>query len=136
MEGRRTLWQQNFAKLERERADQVTIKAAAKRYILSDDVLRDVDWNGREIRNAFQTAVALAEYEAEDRAKRPRGIAYAKPATDDAATAASVVPIELNQSHFERVVDMSNSFKKYLASVVPAETNRAGVGERGDDRLL
>ena len=40
------------------------VKAGAKKYILSDDVLQDTEWNGREIRNAFQTAVALAEYEA------------------------------------------------------------------------
>ncbi|QSZ29443.1 hypothetical protein DSL72_003957 [Monilinia vaccinii-corymbosi] len=48
-------------KLEVERADEITIQTAAQRYILLDDLLKDIEWNGREIR----TAAALAEYEAE-----------------------------------------------------------------------
>ena len=63
-EGRKRIWLQFFKKLETERAGEVCVKAGAKKYILSDDVLQDTEWNGREIRNAFQTAVALAEYEA------------------------------------------------------------------------
>ena len=63
-EGRKRIWLQFFKKLETERAGEVCVKAGAKKYIFSDDVLEDTEWNGREIRNAFQTAVALAEYEA------------------------------------------------------------------------
>lgn len=118
--GRRRLWLQFFAKLERERGDDVHVRAAAKKYILSDDVLRDTEWNGREIRNAFQTAVALAEYEA----GQLRGGAE----------------LELRQDHFERVVEMSDNFKRYLATVGPdqgpEERKAKNHGDRGDDRLL
>jgi len=117
-EGRRRIWLQFFQKLEKERGDEITIKAAAKKYILSDDVLKDTEWNGREIRNAFQTAVALAEYEASQR-------------TTD---------MELRQDHFEKVVEMSDNFKKYLATVGPDQgtemVKAKNHGDRGDDTLL
>ncbi|KFY16759.1 hypothetical protein V491_05233, partial [Pseudogymnoascus sp. VKM F-3775] len=126
--GRKRIWLQFFSKLERERGDEVAVRAAAKKYILSDDVLRDTEWNGREIRNAFQTAVALAEYEADQK----RMVA----GTD------STVPleIELRQDHFEKVVEMSDNFKKYLTTVGPEEGSEMvkakNHGDRGDDSLL
>ncbi|KAF2643577.1 hypothetical protein P280DRAFT_478331 [Massarina eburnea CBS 473.64] len=69
-------------------------------------------WNGREIRNAFQTAVALAEYEgkkdAEDR-------------------------IILTDDHLRSVVEMSRDFKVYLEDVhMASEGKRA---ERRKERL-
>jgi len=69
-EGRKRIWLQFFKKLETERPGEVCVKAGAKKYILSEDVLKDTEWNGREIRNAFQTAVALAEYEAATNQKK------------------------------------------------------------------
>ncbi|KAF4629313.1 hypothetical protein G7Y89_g8838 [Cudoniella acicularis] len=115
-QGRKRIWLQFFSKLEKERGEEVQVLAGAKRYILSDDVLKDIAWNGREIRNAFQTAVALAEYEAEKNAgKDEQGKLH----------------IELRQDHFEKVVEMSDNFKKYLATV--SEENH---GDRGDDELL
>jgi hypothetical protein len=124
--GRKRIWLQFFAKLERERGDDVSVRAAAKKYILSDDVLRDTEWNGREIRNAFQTAVALAEYEADQKRK-----------VKDKTTP---LEIELRQDHFEKVVEMSDNFKKYLATVGPEEGSEMvkakGHGDRGDDSLL
>jgi hypothetical protein len=131
-EGRKRIWTQFFAKLERERGDEVTIKAAAKKYILSDDVLTDTEWNGREIRNAFQTAVALAEYEADQKIKS----AINKGSADRTEKR----EIELRQDHFEKVVEMSDNFKKYLATVGPDLGNEMikakNHGDRGDDNLL
>ncbi|KAM3073696.1 hypothetical protein ACMFMG_004420 [Clarireedia jacksonii] len=126
-EGRKRIWLQFFKKLEMERADEISVKTAAKRYILSDDVLKDIEWNGREIRNAFQTAVALAEYEATVKRKNE----------------SDKLEVELRQDHFEKVVEMSDNFKKYLATVGDesvagqSEMIKAKInGDRGDDALL
>jgi hypothetical protein len=35
----------------------------AKQYVTKSDEVKALEWNGREIRNAFQTAVALAVYD-------------------------------------------------------------------------
>lgn len=120
-EGRKRIWQQFFQKLETERGDEISVKAGAKRYVLGDDVLKDIEWNGREIRNAFQTAVALAEYEFEQKAK--------KAGSDEGG---KTLEIELRQDHFEKVVEMSDNFKKYLSTV----DNKDGKGDRGDDSML
>jgi hypothetical protein len=99
------------------------VKAGAKRYVLSDDVLKDIDWNGREIRNAFQTAVALAEYEAMQN--------VSKLGLEDQDEDKKTLQIELRQDHFEKVVEMSDNFKKYLTTV-----SNENNGDRGDDFLL
>jgi len=122
-EGRKRIWIQFFQKLETERGDEINVKAGAKRYVLSDDVLKDIEWNGREIRNAFQTAVALAEYEAEQKLKKLGKV------EDDGEE--KTLEIELRQDHFEKVVEMSDNFKKYLATV-----DEDGKGDRGDDSML
>lgn len=124
-EGRKRIWLQFFQKLETERGDEINVKAGAKRYVLSDDVLKDIEWNGREIRNAFQTAVALAEYEAEQKLKKGRK------AEIEAGEKEKTLEIELRQDHFEKVVEMSDNFKKYLATV-----DETGKGDRGDDSML
>ena len=49
-------------------------------------------WNGRQIRNAFQTAIALSEHEAYLNGGKP----------------------ELTERHFEKVAKVSNDFDKYL----------------------
>ena len=49
-------------------------------------------WNGRQIRNAFQTAIALSEYEAALNGGNP----------------------ELTERHFEKVAKVSSDFDKYL----------------------
>ena len=54
-------------------------------------------WNGREIRNAFQTAVALAEYDALHESDREESD-----------------PINVELSHFQDVVKLSAKFRKYM----------------------
>jgi hypothetical protein len=49
-------------------------------------------WNGREIRNAFQTAIALAEYDALHESDREE--------------------IDVELSHFQNVVKLSANFRK------------------------
>ena len=57
-------------------------------------------WNGRQIRNAFQTAIALAEWKACN-------------LQDDYPDAGPFVPI-LTTEHFERVAKASSQFDDYL----------------------
>lgn len=100
---------------------------------MSDDVLEDIEWNGREIRNAFQTAVALAEYEATIAQKKR----LAKGGGREGEVEGKGLEIELRQDHFEKVVEMSDNFKKYLASVDGGDAvNAQHKGDRGDDNLL
>ncbi|EQB47229.1 hypothetical protein CGLO_13652 [Colletotrichum gloeosporioides Cg-14] len=63
-------------------------------------------WNGRQIRNAFQTAVALAEWHQHEQKKSQ--------------------PIYVTREHFRRVAAVSNQFNAYLWEVKHS---------RGDDTL-
>ncbi|KAK4646980.1 uncharacterized protein QC761_0024570 [Podospora bellae-mahoneyi] len=56
-DNRHQIWTQFFDKLTDERQDFI-ITGRAKQYVLEDDIIKKLEWNGREIRNAFQTAVA------------------------------------------------------------------------------
>ncbi|GAP89021.2 putative P-loop containing nucleoside triphosphate hydrolase protein [Rosellinia necatrix] len=116
---RAQIWKQFFNKLSEDRQD-MTVAARAKRYVLEDEELIKLDWNGREIRNAFQTAVALAEYRFQQ--KQDKG--------EDEG------PV-LDQRDFEQVLDMTYQFKEYLEKVHDAtmderafrNRHRAGLGE-------
>lgn len=131
--GRERIWRQFFEKLELERAGEVQVRAGAKKFVLSDDVLEGIEWNGREIRNAFQTAVALAEYEATTKQKKRLALGQGK----EGEVEGKGLEIELRQDHFEKVVEMSDNFKKYLKSVEQdEEAGKKYTGERGDDSLL
>jgi hypothetical protein len=61
-------------------------------------------WNGRQIRNAFQTAIALAEYDmqgdtgSDEEVRKPR-------------------TVRLRKSHFKTVEDASSAFEEYLKQV-------------------
>jgi len=59
-------------------------------------------WNGRQIRNAFQTAIALAEYDARD-----------SESDNDAETRR----ITLKEDHFDTVAKASLDFDQYLNAV-------------------
>jgi hypothetical protein len=67
-------------------------------------------WNGRQIRNAFQTATALAEYEAQQRKQQ-----------DDTTDATPSFPptgtFKLKVHHFETVEAASSVFENYINDV-------------------
>ncbi|KAI2896788.1 hypothetical protein CBS76997_9224 [Aspergillus niger] len=98
-ENRRTIWEQFFDKLADERHDFVVTRRA-KSYVLEDEVISKMQWNGREIRNASQTAVALAEYRFSQKPDKSK---------DDGPT--------LDQRDFEQVCNMTRDFKQYLTTV-------------------
>ncbi|KAK3683413.1 P-loop containing nucleoside triphosphate hydrolase protein [Podospora appendiculata] len=89
---RQEVWQTFIRKLARERGDSIRLNIDAKEYIRGSE-MRAVKWNGREIRNAFQTAVALAEYGAD---KDEDG------------------KILVTDTHLRAVVELSRDFKDYV----------------------
>ncbi|KAI3533945.1 hypothetical protein CSPX01_12426 [Colletotrichum filicis] len=97
---REKIWDSLLTKLNRERKGVIRISNGAKKFLKTPEVLEYTDWNGREIRNAFQTAIALAEYEA-------------KNASDYDQTQEIIVEAE----HFKDVMEMNKSFRSYLDSI-------------------
>ncbi|KAM0168499.1 hypothetical protein ACHAPF_010939 [Botrytis cinerea] len=105
-----------FVKRNRDfEIDGTSIGAFAKSYF---DGNREGRWNGRQIRNAFQTALALAEYDAQ-------GDGDAISLTDN--TNKKVI---LKGSHFEIVSEAYLGFANYLKEV----NHGVGVAKRALDR--
>lgn len=99
---RARIWNLFFDKLEEERGETMRIAKSAKRFVLENSRMRGVKWNGREIRNAFQTAVALAEY---------RFITKSEFEKEKGEMAV------LEEKDFEQICDMTIKFKAYLENV-------------------
>ncbi|KAI8301174.1 hypothetical protein K4K61_009070 [Colletotrichum sp. SAR11_59] len=106
-EERQKVWKTFINKLVRERGETIRLTIDAKEYIESTR-MQGLKWNGREIRNAFQTAVALAEYEA-DKDSEGR--------------------IKVKDDHLKAVVDLSKDFKTYLKDL-----HRKDEGKRAEQR--
>ncbi|KAL8387234.1 hypothetical protein RB595_010059 [Gaeumannomyces hyphopodioides] len=73
-------------------------------------------WNGRQIRNAFQTAVALAAFEETEREGQD-------------------LEPRIQTEHFEKVWKASDEFNKYLTGVRRSDHFRALEEEVRDDRV-
>jgi hypothetical protein len=84
-------------------------------------------WNGRQIRNAFQTAIALAEYEAQER-KPPDDTTDATPSVLTSDT------FKLKVQHFETVEAASMVFEDYINDVAgtTAADRTYSKGNRND----
>ncbi|MCJ1458205.1 hypothetical protein MMC28_008576 [Mycoblastus sanguinarius] len=106
---RKKVWQMFFDKLIRERGDIMRVPIETKDYTKGKEV-KELRWNGREIRNAFQTAVALAEFES---AKDEEGKTL------------------LKESHIMQIVRMSKEFKTYLR-----ELHRGDEAKRADRQRI
>ncbi|KAG8169340.1 hypothetical protein KVR01_000085 [Diaporthe batatas] len=94
-EQRIKVWDTFFEKLELDRESTMRILSSAKDYVQSSE-LQNLKWNGREIRNAFQVAVALAEAQGQK---------------DDKGR------ILIKKEHVKATVDMSKEFSDYLKRV-------------------
>ncbi|ROW06834.1 hypothetical protein VMCG_04098 [Cytospora schulzeri] len=101
-EERQKVWMTFVQKLTRDRGKYMRISMDAKDYIKGKEV-QVVKWNGREIRNAFQTAVSLAEYEDE---------------RDEEGK------ILLTDDHLRSVVELSKGFKTYLEELHKADEDK------------
>ena len=111
------IWKMNLQRLIEQRrnfdADVKGITKYAKRHYRTLEKSKRATWNGRQIKNAFQTAIALAEFDAKtERISRPM----------------------LSTRHFEVVAKASEGFDYYLSMIHGADADRAKrEGMRFDD---
>lgn len=98
---------------------------AEKHY--TENVASKSTWNGRQIRNAFQTAAALAEFEALE------AHAQAKKA-GTAAADSSPQPAVLTRRHFEVVADASLEFDLYI-QMTNADKTAEEMAEMNAERV-
>ncbi|KAL8827476.1 MAG: hypothetical protein Q9170_007000 [Blastenia crenularia] len=105
---RKKVWRNFFDKLIKERGDIMRVPIDTKDYTNGQEI-RAVKWNGREIRNAFQTAVALADYEG---AKDEEG------------------KILLKDTHIMQIVRMSKEFKTYLHELHQGDESKRAERQR------
>ncbi|KAF6223840.1 hypothetical protein HO173_013171 [Letharia columbiana] len=85
------VWKIFFDKLARDRKNVMNIPAETIPYTTELEVT-SLNWNGREIQNALQTAVALADFDGADEDGK----------------------ITLRKTHIQQIVRMSWEFKDYL----------------------
>lgn len=91
---RARVWAQQFDRLERDSGGKVVVSAGARAYVRErEGEVGRLRWNGREIRNALQTAVALAETEAEEE---------------------GLERVDVAERHLRQVAKMSRGFKEFL----------------------
>ena len=102
---RQTIWQTSFRKLDEERPD-IKLGPGVMDYALDHEDLKKLKWNGREIRNAFNTIVALAEFDAEKK-RRSNSTRLGHEGKD-------AVVVKLERNHLKQVVEMSRNFKDYM----------------------
>jgi hypothetical protein len=100
-DARTRIWQGFFRKLATERAGKIQISPAARKWVLEKAQAGSAQINGRDIRNALQTAITLAEAECEE---------------DPEFDFGKMVVI-VDQSHFERVLSITNKFHDYVQSI-------------------
>jgi DNA replication protein DnaC len=103
-EKRLNIWKTFFEKLDArsikpDGTKRWYVAKTAREYVLSSPEILASEWNGREIRNTFQTALALATFEASEDDGRPAGM-----------------PVEIKVEHFRDIMQMSKNFKEYVAN--------------------
>ena len=113
-EDRERIWAANFDRLDRDSDGKIHVSVAAREFIWGSREVRGLKWNGREIRNAMQTALALAESDAQDEGADKTVIA---------------------EKHMRAVVKLSKGFKDFIQQTMPSDDTSDGVIEAagGDD---
>lgn len=110
-----SIWKMNLERLSQKKQrrnesmqiDEKEIFAYAQSHY-TETSSRGANWNGRQIRNAFQTASALAEFETHERNKRVKA--------RSTETGEGFVPDspQLKVKHFREVAWASYEFDKYI----------------------
>ncbi|KAL8649650.1 MAG: hypothetical protein Q9210_004274 [Variospora velana] len=111
-EDRKRIWHGFFHKLVKERAGKIQVALGAKKWVLEMVAAGKAQLNGRDIRNALQTAITLAEAEAEE----------------DPDFDPSKMAIVVDQSHFQRVLDISHKFHEYVRSIRREDEKKRAAG--------
>lgn len=97
-----------------EFSEQSLLKWATKNFKKLDKDSGEKTWNGRQIRNAFQTAVSLAHYERPEKLRNDFGM------TVEQANASSDPMhkrIYLEKELFKQIADIATEFEDYLSTV-------------------
>lgn len=117
-EDRERIWLNTFERLHRESNGTVRISTAARNMLLgstdgtnTSNVIRALKWNGREIRNAMQMMLAMAESEAREEGSKV---------------------VTVSQKHVSAMVNLSGDFRAYLKKTTPVE-GILDVEVEGDD---
>ncbi|RAK92304.1 P-loop containing nucleoside triphosphate hydrolase protein [Aspergillus costaricaensis CBS 115574] len=98
-EKRKKIWKNFLDKLHREQRGKIRVTPACAQFLMGNE-MSAMDWNGREIRNALQTAIALAEYDMRRSEYYHEG--------DE---------ITVESDHFKKVMEMNRSFRSYMNSI-------------------
>ena len=100
---RKKIWRSLFQKLQDEAktpgGQLVEVDKYAQKFVLNDLDVKGLQWNGREIRNALQTAISLATYKAVQLGQSSNDV------------------VEVEEDHFRSVVSMSQKFKQHIGSI-------------------
>lgn len=99
------IWQYHINRLEQIRPD-VVVSGTVFGYLESEETTK-LRFNGRQIRNIFQTAVSLAVYDAET------------------ATKAQQKKPNLRSDHLRKVIKLSAEFQDYLRRTRNDDSTRA-----------
>lgn len=78
-------------------------------------------WNGRQIRNAFQTALALADYDRLEELERK--IEKGKITLSDIEAKPKYRTVKLKVKHFRHVAKVTADYHKYVTTVQKGKTN-------------
>ncbi|EFQ25337.1 ATPase [Colletotrichum graminicola M1.001] len=114
---RERIWANNFERLDRDSNGRVRVAVSTREYAYDSRDVRALRWNGREIRNALQTALALAESDTADE---------------------GIERVCITEKHLRAVVKMSRGFRDYLRSgnVYDGDSDEAGESEGEDDEIF
>lgn len=124
---RKQIWNGFFAKLQSDmdrrkkegKTPIIEVNRYAKQYLIQDPEVKELQWNGRDIRNAFQTAISLARFRA---------------AQENGGAGSDIIDVDVD--HFKSVVQMSKSFHKYMDSITgKGEADRARLGYDRNDKF-
>ncbi|RWA05173.1 hypothetical protein EKO27_g9937 [Xylaria grammica] len=117
-EDRERIWANTFERLDRESNGTIRISTAARNLLLSSandnsagNRIRSLKWNGREIRNAMQMMLAMAESEAREEGSKV---------------------VTVSQKHVVAMANLSGGFRDYLKKTTPVE-GILDVEVEGDD---
>lgn len=128
---RATIWTQFFNKLQAERGKYITISRKAKRYVLEDEEVTKIPWNGREIRNGTPLAACTEPHSFNfmTRSCSHKSNLLMPPLAFQTAVAFAEyrfahTPADqrdekacLEEEDFAKVCEMTGAFKHYLHSI-------------------
>lgn len=117
---RQEIWRGFFKKLVDEKKGQIRVAQEAKNWVLKNAEENQKQMNGRDIRNALQTAITLAEYSHREAA-----------ANDPDFDITDEVIVE--KSHFEDVLAMIDQFRVDLERIRGENMMSAAKGRKDLD---